>query len=187
MGGNWIGLAKARTRKLKVFQTQFGFYDSVVAAPSQAAALSAWGTRQNLFGEGQARQTDDPQAIEAALAHPEVPLRRAVGSKDPFAVEPASLPSVPDAPKRAANPAAKARPAPKPEPAPDRSELDAAEVAVRKIDDARKREEAGLRRRQDELDEAVSAAQSAYVEARKKAEGAVAEARRAYRKLGGKD
>jgi hypothetical protein len=53
-------MAKAPGRKLKVFQAQFGFHDSVVAAPSQTAALRAWGTRQNLFGEGQARLTEDP-------------------------------------------------------------------------------------------------------------------------------
>ena len=36
--------------KLKVSQAQFGFFDTVVAAPSQAAALRAWGVNQNLFG-----------------------------------------------------------------------------------------------------------------------------------------
>ena len=64
-------------RRLKVFQVHLGFYDTVVAAPSQAAALRAWGTHQNLFADGQARVTDDPQAIEAALAYPETPLKRA--------------------------------------------------------------------------------------------------------------
>ncbi|RYF99054.1 MAG: cell envelope biogenesis protein TolA, partial [Caulobacteraceae bacterium] len=71
-----------------MFQAQFGFYDTVVAAPSQAAALRAWGVRQNLFADGTARLTDDSQAVEAALAHPETPLRRAVGSSEPFALEP---------------------------------------------------------------------------------------------------
>src|SRR5205085_10312942 len=61
----------ARARKLKVFQAQIGFYDTVVAAPSQAAALRAWGIRQNLFADGLARTTDEPQAVEAALATPE--------------------------------------------------------------------------------------------------------------------
>ena len=88
-------------RRLKVFQAQFGFHDSVVAAPSQAAALRAWGTRQNLFAEGQARLADDPQAVKAARAHPQTPLRRVAGSNDPFELEPTSLPSVPDRPKRA--------------------------------------------------------------------------------------
>lgn len=60
-------------RKLKVFQAQFGFYDTVVAAPSQAAALRAWGTHQDLFASGAATVTTDEAAIAAALAHPETP------------------------------------------------------------------------------------------------------------------
>ena len=39
-------MPKTPTRKLKVFQTQFGFFDTVLAAPSQAAALRAWGTHR---------------------------------------------------------------------------------------------------------------------------------------------
>jgi hypothetical protein len=89
-------------RKLKVFQAQIGFYDTVVAAPSRAAALRAWGTRQDLFASGEARETADPAAIAAATAQPETPRRRAVGSTDPLALEPTSLPKVPDAPKKAA-------------------------------------------------------------------------------------
>jgi hypothetical protein len=72
------------SRKLKVFQAQFGFYDTVVAASSQAAALRAWGTHQNLFASGEAKVTTDEAAVAAALKHPETPLRRAVGSNDPF-------------------------------------------------------------------------------------------------------
>src|SRR5438128_297977 len=88
----------ARARKLKVFQAQIGFYDTVVAAPSQAAALRAWGIRQNLFADGLARTTDEPQAVEAALANPETPLRRAVGSSDRFSLK-GTLPQIPDLPK----------------------------------------------------------------------------------------
>ncbi len=71
-------------RKLKVFQAQFGFYDTVVAAPSQAAALRAWGVNQNLFASGEAKAATDEAAIAAATAHPETPLRRAVGSTEPL-------------------------------------------------------------------------------------------------------
>ncbi len=175
-------------RKLKVFQAQIGFYDTVVAAASQAAALRAWGTHQNLFASGEAKITTDEAAVTAALEHPETPLRRAVGSTDPFRLEPTSLPTVPDAPKRAAvKPAAKAKPTPAPKPPADRSALDAAEAALHRLDEARKREEADLRRRQSELDEAKSAAQATYVEARKAATAAVVEARKAYRSAGGAD
>jgi hypothetical protein len=41
--------------KLKAYQAQIGFYDTVVAAPSQAAALRVWGVRQNLFAGDEAR------------------------------------------------------------------------------------------------------------------------------------
>ena len=97
-------MAKHETtrRKLKVFESRLGFYDTVVAAPSRAAALRAWGVHQDLFAGGQARLAEEPAAVMAALAHPEVPLRRAAGSADAFAVEPTGLPQVPDAPKRKA-------------------------------------------------------------------------------------
>ena len=175
--------------KLKVFQAQFGFYDTVVAAPSQAAALRAWGTHQNLFADGQARVTTDEAAVRAAFAHPETPLRRAVGSNDAFELEPASLPKIPDAPKRAetaTSPAKSAAEAP-PKPPADRSKLDAAEAALRRLDEDRKSEEANLRRRQDELDAEIAAAQDAYVRDRKAATAAVVDARKAYRKAGGAD
>jgi len=174
-------------RRLKVFQAQFGFYDTVIAAPSQAAALRAWGVHQNLFADGKARITDDAQAVKAALAHPEVPLRRAVGSSDPFALEPANLPSVPRGRRGSTSSKAPARPrreTPK-RPPPDRSRLDAAEAALRKLDEDRKREEAAFRRRQDELDSDREAAQDAYVEGRKAATAKVVAARQAYRKAGG--
>ena len=180
--------AKAPGRRLKVFQAQFGFHDSVVAAPSQAAALRAWPSVNRFWWMPQARVTDDPQAVEAALAHPEVPLRRAVGSKDAFAVEPSSLPSVPDAPKRAAKaPSPKAQPERPAKPAADRAPLDAAEAALKTFDEARKREEAGLRKRQEQLDDDKEAAQAAYVQDRKAATAAVVESRKAYRAAGGED
>jgi hypothetical protein len=175
-------------RKLKVFQAQFGFYDTVVAAPSQAAALRAWGVNQNLFASGEAKVTTDEAAITAATAHPESPLRRAVGSSDPFALEPTSLPDVPDAPKKpAAKPAAKRMPPPPARPPADRSKLDDAEKALGELDERRKREEADYRREAEDLETRRAAAQSAYVEARKGATSKVVDARTAYRKAGGAD
>ncbi len=172
--------------KLKVFQAQFGFYDTVVAAPSQAAALRAWGVHQDLFASGEAKVTADEAAVAAAIAHPETPLRRPVGSEDRFELEPANLPEVADAPKRpAGKPAAKPRSMAAPKPPAERAALDAAEHALRKLDDARKTEEADLRRRQDELDAARIEDQTTYVEARKAAAAAIVKAREAYRKAGG--
>jgi hypothetical protein len=180
-------MAKGPDRKLKVFQAQFGFYDTVVAAPSRAAALRAWGTHQDLFASGEAKLTSDDAAIAAARAHPETPLRRAVGSKDAFALEPTSLPHVPDAPKKAIKPAAKAKPAAPARLAADHSKLDAAEKALKDLDERRKREEADFRREAEDLEARRSAAQSAYVEARTVATAKVVGARTDYREAGGGD
>jgi hypothetical protein len=183
------------TRKLKVFQAQFGFYDTVLAAPSQAAARRAWGTHRNLFATGHARAATDEKAIAAALQHPGTLLRRAVGSNDDFALEPASLPKMPDLPKpptASKRPApTKAAPKPKAEPVrrppADRSRLDAAEAALRELEDKRKREEADFRRQLKELRAKQTEAQQAYVDSRKRTTAAVVAARQAYRKAGGTD
>ncbi|MGO4610801.1 hypothetical protein AB4142_31185, partial [Variovorax sp. 2RAF20] len=65
--------------------------------PNQVAALAAWGVRQNLFAEGRASVSKDETNADAALANPGVPLRRAMGSRDAFSLEPA-LPRAPAAP-----------------------------------------------------------------------------------------
>ena len=183
-------MAKAPGRRLKVFVAQIGFYDTVVAASSQTAALKAWGTHQNLFAGGQARQIDDPQAVQAALANPEIPLRRIIGTNNPFELNPRGLPVVPDAPKKWAEEVHDKRPPPPPKKAKrpaNRSALDKAEAAVRTVDDDRKREEAQLRQRQEELDVEREAAQAGYIERRKAATAAVVAARQSYRKAGGTD
>jgi hypothetical protein len=175
-------------RKLKVFQAPFGFYDSVVAASSQAAALRAWGTHQNLFAEGIAGVTDDPKAVEAALAHPDIPLRRAIGSDAPFELEPSVKPKAPKLPKgekvqKAARPAAK----PKPEPAPpDRSELDEAEASLKRLDDGWTRRKAEFARRRAELDADEEAAQESYDEDRTLRRRSVEAAKAAFEKAAGK-
>jgi hypothetical protein len=176
-------------RKLKVFQAQFGFYDTVVAVPSQAAALRAWGTRQNLFANGEAKVATDEAAVKAALARPGETLRRAVGTKDPFALQPGSLPKVPDAPKTKATkkPSVAPRLAAEQKPSADRSKLDAAKAALHKVDERRKAEEVDLRREEDALEARKSVAQAAYVDARRAATAKVVEARTAYRKAGGRD
>ena len=181
-------MAKPAGKRLKVFEAQLGFYDTVVAAPSRVAALEAWGVRQNLFASGQARVTEDAAAAEAARAHPGVPLKRAVGSKDAFALEAASLPEVPDAPRASARKApAKAVPAEPETPPPDRGDLDAAELSLRKVDEAKKRKDAQLARREAELEADRLAAQEAYVSERKAASAAVVAARQAFRAAGGRD
>jgi len=81
-------------RKLKTFETSLGFFDLAIAAPSMKAALEAWGADSNLFHQGAARESSDPDVIAATLAKPGVILKRPVGSHGPFREEadlPASL------------------------------------------------------------------------------------------------
>jgi hypothetical protein len=144
-------MAKAPARALKVYETQLGFYDTVVAASSQAAALRAWGMHQNLFAGGAARIAVDKAAIAAALEHPEKPLRRATGSKDAFSLEPTSLPKIPDLPKKR-TPQRSAKAAPPPRPTADRSALDTAEATLRDLDDQRRQEEAAFKREANALE-----------------------------------
>lgn len=56
--------------KLKVFRTPAGFHDAYVAAPSQKAALAAWGSNANLFARGLAEVVTDPALTAAPLARP---------------------------------------------------------------------------------------------------------------------
>jgi len=79
-------------RKLKTYQTSLGFFDQAIAAPSMKAALEAWGADSNLFHQGAAKESDDPNVIAATMAKPGVVLRRPVGSDGPFG-EHAELPA----------------------------------------------------------------------------------------------
>jgi hypothetical protein len=179
-------MANSPKRRLKVFQAQFGFYDTVVAVPSQAEALRIWGTRQNLFAEGEATPAKDSAAIAAALAHPGVPLRRAIGSKAAYAVQPTDAADIPLPAKAKTRAPAKAAPAPKAKTA-DRSKLAAAEAKLTAVEAARKAEETKLQTRRDALEADEAEAQASYVAARKAATAAVAAARAAYRDAGGED
>jgi hypothetical protein len=78
-------------RKLKTYQTSLGFFDQAIAAPSMKAALEAWGADSNLFHQGAARESDDPDVVAATMAKPGVVLKRPVGSDGPFG-EHAELP-----------------------------------------------------------------------------------------------
>jgi hypothetical protein len=71
-------------RKLKTYVASLGFYDQAIAAPSMKAALEAWGADSNLFHQGVAKETNDPEVIAATMAQPGVILKRPVGSKEAF-------------------------------------------------------------------------------------------------------
>jgi hypothetical protein len=75
-------MAKARKQKLKVFRTPIGFHDAYVAAPSQKAALEAWGADSNIFAQGIAEQVTDPKLMQEALANPGKVIKKVRGSAD---------------------------------------------------------------------------------------------------------
>jgi colicin import membrane protein len=148
-------MAKA-PRHLKVFQTRIGFFDCIIAAPSQPAALRAWGIHQNLFASGTASAVTDPDIIALAKAQPGIPLQRAIGSNTPFSSAP-SLPTLPAEPRT--------KPAPKP---PDRTKLDRAEKHLA------------------DLVAEQAAAERIFNTRRAEAQADIKTCREAYRKAGGK-
>jgi len=80
-------------RKLKTHQTSLGFFDQAIAAPSMKAALEAWGADSNLFHQGVARESDDPDVVAATMAKPGVVLKRPSDLPAPFASTPNCPPS----------------------------------------------------------------------------------------------
>jgi hypothetical protein len=88
--------------RLKVFVTSDGMTDYVVAASSRPKALAAWGSHQDLFKTGLARETDDPALTKAATAQPGEVLRRAAGSRATLArLKPAKAAETPKGPSKA--------------------------------------------------------------------------------------
>src|SRR5712675_1625027 len=59
-------------KKLKTYETSLGFFDLAIAAPSMKAALEAWGADSNLFHQGAAKQSEDPDVVAATTAKPGV-------------------------------------------------------------------------------------------------------------------
>jgi hypothetical protein len=164
--GGFVHLTRIMPRQLKVYRTPIGFHDAYVAAPSQKAALHAWGSDANLFARGVAEIVTDPALTREPLASPGQVVRRLRGSADDhFAALPkakakrarkADTPSD-EVPARAEPPprAAKAEPAPKaapkPRSRPSRTELDAAEEALDAADRRHREELAEMRRREEAL------------------------------------
>ena len=202
-------MAKASSRKLKVFQTRIGFHDAVIATGSRAAALRAWGVRQDLFAQGLAAEITDPAILEAALANPDKVLRRPAGSTQPFSASPPRLtvadlepepePQAPTGDKKRPKPAL--RLVDKPPVKADRSKLNKAEAELKALDREREEDEAKYQRELDAIageekrlrDRRTIAEHDAADRARRlrrrrtEAEEAVEREERAYRRTGGTD
>ena len=153
-------------RKLKTYQTSLGFFDLAIAAPSMKAALEAWGAGSNLFHQGVARETDDPDVVAAAMSKPGVILRRPVGSSGGFA-EHSDLPTRNEAEgdRDRRRPKTKKRP-------PSKMSEKAVRKAASDFERERKRHEAKRRRelaaetkKRERRERAVAKAQAAFDEA----------------------
>lgn len=139
--------------KLKVFRTSVGFHDAYIAAPSQKAALEAWGSDKNLFAMGAAEVVTDPKLTKAPLASPGEVIRLTRGSlsehltaasrqSPPKKPRPAPEPEKPDPPKTRGA---------KPKPRPSRERLDQAEAAIASARSDAEAEIAELERREEAL------------------------------------
>jgi len=163
-------------RKLKTYQTSLGFFDLAVAAPSMKAALEAWGADSNLFHQGAAKQSEDPDVIAPTLAAPGVVLKRPVGSRGPFK-EHAELPTNlagDNISKKAGSRSVRRRPQKHPERATDQAAERKAALALEKVQKRRERErakeEAALHKERERRQKAVDKAQSALDAARREHE-----------------
>lgn len=163
--------------KLKVYRTPAGFHDAYVAAPSQKAALAAWGSEANLFARGMAEVVSDPVLMQAPLAHPGEVIRVARTMAD--------APDPPAAAKGAsrgktAGPLRKPAPAPKPRRKPSRAALDKAEAAIEEAEARYAEERAQLKREEEALAARRRALEKAAAAARTKLDRARIRARDAY-------
>jgi colicin import membrane protein len=172
-------------RKLKVFQASLGFYDEAIAAPSMKAALDAWGAKSNLFHQGVAKESSDPDTVAAAMSKPGVILRRPVGSDDPFkehAELPTNISDLKTRPgSRSVRAKAKKAPAGVKDSASTRSAALAFEQEKKRRERERRKEEADRERVHARRRQAIEKAQTAFEKAEREHErkAAVFEAERA--------
>ena len=144
------GVAKAA--KLKVYRTPIGFHDAYVAAPSQKAALAAWGSDANLFARGVAEEVTDPALAEEPLARPGEVVKRLRGTvAEQFAALPPDLPKPVSQAEPAPSPTKRGKQPPPPRPKPDRAPLDMAERAVAEAERRHKAASKALAEREAEL------------------------------------
>ena len=184
-----------RKQTLKVFRTPIGFHDAYVAAPSQKAALEAWGSDADLFARGVAERVDDPELTREPLEKPGVIVRRLRGtaaeqlaalppnpSKRRDVSKPESREEQAPRPRRArkAGRRAEAAPTPAPKPKPDRGALDSAEQALADLEARHGEERRELARKEAELDRERRAVEKRQRAESIKAEGQVERARETY-------
>ena len=180
-----------RKQKLKVFRTPIGFHDAFVAAPSQKAALDAWGADSNIFAQGIAEQVTDPQLMDEPLANPGKVIKRVRGSADEHFAELDRDPKKKAAKEPKTGKVVQLKPRSKPKPKPSRAALDAAEAAIEKADKTQRKklrkvedEIRALERRRRELQRKNEAESDELAEKRKRARSAYERAMEAWKSGG---
>jgi hypothetical protein len=196
----------ARTQKLKVYRTPIGFHDAYVAAPSQKAALQAWGSDVDLFARGVAEAVTDANLTREPLERPGTVVRRPRGTASDYMATP---PDKPQAPRRhppapdttGARPRRKSTraqsppeetpprveapsdlpPKTKPKPRPSRTKLDQAEQALDAARTAHDEAVAEIRRREKALQAERHELERRHEAESAKLDRAVADARDHYR------
>jgi len=148
----------AKAKKLKVFRTPIGFHDAFVAAPSQRAALEAWGSDSNLFAAGVAELVPDPKLMKEPLARPGEVVRRLRGSPDEQVAALGAEKKQTGRPSPQPSPG-RGRGGKKKAPRPSRAAVDKAEQSLEKAEarhraalDKLRAEEAALQQRRREME-----------------------------------
>ena len=149
-------MAKTKPKlKLKVFRTPIGFHDAYVAAPSQKAALEAWGVDTNLFARGSAEQVTDAELIKVPLEHPGQVVKVLRGTKaEQLAALAEQEPDRSQKPRRSRAGEAQVVPkrSTKRPPKPSRSNVDNAEKALEGLAERHEKALAALDKQQKELE-----------------------------------
>lgn len=169
-------------RKLKTYQTSLGFFDLAIAAPSMKAALDAWGADSNLFHQGAARESEDPDVIAATMEMPGVVLKRPVGSNGPFRQKADVPTSIEDgrsnkSTRKSMTQKAAKRSKPARDKAAERAAVVAYEREQKQRDRERAREEAILEKERKRRQAAVEKAEGALDAARERHARAIADLR----------
>ncbi len=164
-------------RKLKVFRTPVGFHDAYVAAPSQKAALEAWGTDANLFARGTAEQITDPRLTAAPLERPGEVIRVSRGD---LAAQLKALGPRKKTGVKGKKTAAKTVPA-KRTPPPKRDKVDAAEAALEQARQRHAKEAQALHKQREEVERKLDALTARQDKETARLERAREKARAAYR------
>lgn len=140
-------LSVPRKPRLKVYRTAIGFHDAYVAAPSQKAALAAWGATTDLFAIGGAEVVTDPALTAEPLASPGTVVKRTRGSLSEH-LRAAKRATTTRARSGRARPAKPARP---PKPRPSRDALAHAEAVLAALCAEAEAEKAAFDRREADL------------------------------------